>query len=55
MAAPSLTAHTLDAAANLRHASSSVAHVAQGYARSLRPSLAGFSPPQRVIRSGGDR
>jgi len=55
MAAPTLTARTLDAAAKRRHASSSVAPVASGYERSLRPSLACFSRPQGTICAGGDR
>jgi RecB family exonuclease len=42
-------------AANQRHASSSVASVASGYERSLRPSLAWFSRPVSTIRSEGGR
>jgi hypothetical protein len=55
MAAPSFEFRALDAAAKRRIASSSVAPVAQGYVRPLRPCAARFSPPQHAIFSGGDR
>jgi hypothetical protein len=41
-------------AANLRHAASSVAPVASGYERSLRPCLAWFSRAANTIQLGGD-
>ena len=44
-----LASRTLCAAANLRIAASSVAPVASGYDRSLRPCAARFSPAQRTI------
>jgi len=46
---------TLRGAANLRRAASSVAHVASGYGRSLRPCLAWFSQPQSTRDNAGDR
>ena len=55
MALTSLASHTLDAAAKRRIAASSVAAVAAGYDRSLRPCAARFSPPQRAICSRGER
>jgi hypothetical protein len=42
------------AAAKPRIAASSVAHVASGYERSLRPGAACFSPAANTICSGGD-
>ncbi len=53
-AATSSVPHALRGAANLRHAASSVAPVADGYERSLRPCLAWFSRPQSVPAKGGD-
>jgi len=50
MTAAHLASRTLRLAAKRRHASSSVAPVASGYERSLRPSLACFSRPERAIR-----
>jgi hypothetical protein len=47
--------HTLRGAANLRQGASSVAPVASGYERSLRPSLAWFSRPQSTRATKGDR
>jgi hypothetical protein len=46
---------TRSAAAKLRIAASSVAPVAFGYERSLRPCAACFSPAARTIWSDGDR
>jgi hypothetical protein len=51
MAATSLTSRGLAAAAKHRLAASSVASVASGYARSLRPCEARFSPIQSTICS----
>ena len=42
-------------AALRRHASSSVASVASGYARSPRPTLACVSRPETTIGNGGER
>ena len=55
MATPYRLARTLRRAAKRRHASSSVAPVAYGYDRSLRPSLACFSRPESTVYSVGDR
>jgi hypothetical protein len=55
MATPFRPARTLVAAAKRRHASSSPAPVASGYARRLRPSLTRFSPSERAPRTKGDR
>ena len=46
--APSRASRTLQGAAKLRGAASSVAPVASGYERSQRPSDAGFSLLQRT-------
>ena len=46
---------TLRGAANLRLGASSVAPVASGYERSLRPSQAWFSRPQSTRATKGDR
>jgi len=54
-AAPSRTSRTRQGAATLRLAASSVAPVAYGYERSLRPSEAGVSRLARTICPGGDR
>jgi hypothetical protein len=54
MAAPFLTSRILRAAAKHRLAMSSVANVASGYARSLRPCEARFSPSQHATCSEGD-
>ena len=51
----SLASRGLRLAANQRHAASSVAPVASGYERSLRPCLAWFSRPETTIYSIGDR
>jgi hypothetical protein len=51
----SFTSRTLAAAANHRIAASSVAPVASGYERSLRPCAARFSPIQRTICKRGNR
>ena len=48
-ATPSVTSRTLRAAATLRLAASSVAPVAAGYERSLRPCDADVSRPARTI------
>jgi len=50
----SLASRTLVAAAKRRPAASSVALVASGYERSLRPCGASFSPPSGTICKGGD-
>jgi hypothetical protein len=55
MVLTSLTSRALDAAAKRRSASSSVAPVASGYERSLRPSGACFSRPLHTICKGGQR
>ena len=49
---PTLASHAA-AAATRRFAASSVAHVASGYARSLRPCATRVSPSQRTICSVG--
>jgi hypothetical protein len=54
-AAPILTSRALVAAAKQHLAVSSVASVASGYARSLRPCEARFSQSQGTISSDGDR
>jgi hypothetical protein len=54
-ATPIRVARTLRGVANLRHASSSVAPVASGYDRSLRPSLTWFSRAQSAPAAKGDR
>ena len=55
MAAPFLASRTSRPAANGRLAASSVAPVASGYERSLRPCDATFSRPESTICSKGDR
>jgi hypothetical protein len=55
MAAPFLTSQALGLAAKRRLAVSSVAPVASGYDRSLRPCEARFSRPAGVICSEGGR
>jgi hypothetical protein len=55
MTAPNFTAHIPRGAANVLLAAFSVAHVASGYARSLRPGEKRFSRPGNAICSGGDR
>ena len=55
MTAPSRTFRTARGAATLRLGASSVAPVAYGYARSLRPSETGVSRLARTIVTGGDR
>jgi hypothetical protein len=54
MAAPSRAARTRQGAASLRLAASSVAPVASGYERSLRPCDAGVSRLARTIDTEGD-
>ncbi len=54
-ATPTRVARTLRGAANLHQGASSVAPVASGYERSLRPSLAWFSRPQSALVTGGNR
>jgi hypothetical protein len=54
MAAPFLTLRIPEASANLRVTSSSVAPVASGYERSLRPSDARFSTSLNAACSEGD-
>jgi hypothetical protein len=54
MTATSRTSRTLQHAAKLALGASSVAPVAYGYERSLRPSAHGFSRLSRTIRTGGD-
>jgi hypothetical protein len=54
MTAPFLTARIPEASANRRVASSSVAPVASGYERSLRPGDARFSTSLNAICSAGD-
>jgi hypothetical protein len=54
-ATPIRVAHALRGAANLRYAASSVAPVASGYERSLRPGLAWFSRAQSVPTTKGNR
>jgi hypothetical protein len=53
-AAATSVPRTLRGAANLRQAASSVAPVASGYDRSLRPCLAWFSRPRSARAEGGD-
>jgi len=55
MTAPSRTFRTARGAATLRLGASSVAPVASGYERSLRPSEAGVSRPGVTACTGGDR
>ena len=55
MAVTSLPSRTLVAAAKRRIAASSVAPVASGYDRSLRPCEACFSRPESTIWPKGDR
>jgi hypothetical protein len=55
MAAAFLASRGLAAATNRRSAASSVAPVASGYERSLRPCGTRFSPIQTTISSEGDR
>jgi hypothetical protein len=55
IAVPFLTSRTLQAAAKHRLATSSVAPVASGYERALRPCEARFSRPESAICSEGDR
>jgi hypothetical protein len=55
MAAPSLTFQAVRLAAKHRLAASSVAPVASGYARSLRPCEIRFSRSAGVTCSEGDR
>jgi hypothetical protein len=54
-ATPTRVARTLRGAANLRLAAYSVAPVASGYERFLRPSLAWFSHAQSALVTGGNR
>ena len=54
MAAPFLTLRIPEASANRRVASFSVAPVAFGYERSLRPSDAWFSTSLNAVCSEGD-
>jgi hypothetical protein len=54
MSAPSRTARTREGAAKLALAASSVAPVASGYERSLRPCESGFSRLASTIGTGGD-
>ncbi len=55
MATTFLASRTPGLAAKRRLAVSSVAPVASGYDRALRPGEARFSPPGSTICSGGDR
>ena len=55
MAAPSRLSRTRQGAASLALAASSVAPVAYGYERSLRPCESGDSRLARTIQSRGDR
>ena len=55
MAVALFTSRALGGAAKLRLASSSVAPVASGYERSLRPCEAGFSRPEDAACSKDDR
>ena len=55
MAATSRDLRTRWAPANRRQGASSVAPVASGYERSLRPSQAWFSRPQSTRATKGDR
>jgi hypothetical protein len=54
MAVPTLTPWTRGGAAKRRLAASSVAPVASGYERFLRPCDGRFSRPASAICSGGD-
>jgi hypothetical protein len=54
MTAPLRTSRARRRAVNRRHAASSVAPVASGYERSLRPCLAWFSRPADTICAEGD-
>jgi len=54
MTASHLTSRAFRRAAKPRHAASSVAPVASGYERSLRPCLACLSRPEGAIRKEGD-
>jgi hypothetical protein len=55
LAATSRVPQALRGAANLRIAASSVASVAVGYERDLRPCAAWFSRAHSVRATGGDR
>jgi hypothetical protein len=55
MALPSLASRSRRLAATRRLAASSVAHVASGYARFLRPSEARVSRPASATCSEGER
>ena len=55
MATDSRMSRTLLHAAKLRLAASSVAPVASGYERSLRPCEPGFSRPEGTIHTEGNR
>jgi hypothetical protein len=55
MATPGRESRTHQRAAKLRHPSSSVAPVAFGYERALRPSLACLSRLVSTITTDGDR
>jgi hypothetical protein len=54
MAAPSRVSRTRQGAAKLALAASSVAPVASGYERSLRPCQSGFSRLAGTSPTGGD-
>jgi hypothetical protein len=54
MPAPSRVARTRQGAAKLALAASSVAPIASGYERSLRPFERGFSRLASTIATGGD-
>ncbi len=54
-AAPSRVSRTPQGAAKLALAASSVASVASGYERSLRPCQSGFSRLAGTSHTGGDR
>jgi hypothetical protein len=54
-ATPYRVLHTLPGAATLRLAASSVAPVASGYERSLRPCDTGVSQRQSTHATAGDR
>jgi hypothetical protein len=54
MAAPSRVSRTSQGAAKLALAASSVAPVASGYERSLRPCQSGFSRLAGTSPTGGD-
>jgi hypothetical protein len=55
MSLPTRLPRTRQGAAKLRLAASSVAPVASGYERSLRPSQPGFSRLAGTIQTGGER